>query len=87
MVGIRRHQEDNKGYGLIVSDEGHRLASVILICWICFPSALLLPTSPFSDGKSVGIAKYAHSLFNKSVFPINGVSHMTGCHVTHANDR
>ena len=87
MVGIRRHQEDNKGYGLIVSDEGHRLPSVILICWNCLPSALLLPTSPFSDGKSVGIAQYVHPLINKSVFPINGVSHMTDSHATHANDR
>ena len=29
MAGIQRHQEDNKGYGLIVSDEGHRLLSAI----------------------------------------------------------
>ena len=29
MEGIQRHQEDNKGYGLIVGDEGHRLLSAI----------------------------------------------------------
>ena len=29
MEGIQRHQEDNKGYGLIVSDKGHILLSAI----------------------------------------------------------
>ena len=36
MAGIQRHQEDNKGYGLIVSDEGQMLPSIIFIFYIYY---------------------------------------------------